>query len=58
MEKTLVIFKPSSIERGLVGEILARFQKKGLIIAGIKMMQRQFCVSTMLTSLTVRFFLH
>lgn len=39
MEKTLVIFKPSSIERGLVGEILARFQKKGLIIAGIKMMQ-------------------
>lgn len=39
MEKTLVIFKPSSIERGLVGEILARFQKKGLIMAGIKMMQ-------------------
>lgn len=39
MEKTLVIFKPSSIERGLVGQILTRFQQKGLIIAGIKMMQ-------------------
>lgn len=39
MEKTLVIFKPSSIERGLVGQILTRFQQKGLIIAGLKMMQ-------------------
>ena len=39
MEKTLVIFKPSSIERALVGQILTRFQQKGLVIAGIKMMQ-------------------
>lgn len=39
MEKTLVIFKPSAIERCLVGQILTRFQQKGLIIAGIKMMQ-------------------
>lgn len=39
MEKTLVIFKPSAIERGLVGDILKRFQQKGLIIAGLKMMQ-------------------
>ncbi len=39
MEKTLVIFKPSAMERGFVGQILARFQQKGLIIAGIKMMQ-------------------
>lgn len=39
MEQTLVIFKPSSIERALVGEIISRFQKKGLVIAGIKMMQ-------------------
>lgn len=39
MEKTLIIFKPSSIERGLVGEIVSRFQKKGLIIAGMKMMK-------------------
>ena len=39
MEKTLVIFKPSAVERGLVGQIITRFQKKGLVIAGIKMMQ-------------------
>lgn len=39
MKKTLVIFKPSAMERGFVGQILARFQQKGLIIAGMKMMQ-------------------
>lgn len=39
MEKTLVIFKPSAMERGFVGQILDRFQRKGLIISGIKMMQ-------------------
>jgi len=39
MEKTLVLLKPSAIERGLVGEILTRFQHKGLTIVGIKMMQ-------------------
>lgn len=39
MQQTLVIFKPSSIERRLVGQVLARFEAKGLIIAGMKMMQ-------------------
>ncbi|MDE6460185.1 MAG: nucleoside-diphosphate kinase, partial [Paramuribaculum sp.] len=39
MEKTLVIFKPSAIQRGLVGNILSRFQQKGLVIAGMKMMK-------------------
>lgn len=39
MEKTLVIFKPSAMQRGLVGQILTRFQQKGLVIAGMKMMQ-------------------
>ena len=39
MEQTLVIFKPSAIERALVGRILDRFQSKGLIISGLKMMQ-------------------
>ncbi|MCM1051189.1 MAG: nucleoside-diphosphate kinase [Paenibacillus sp.] len=39
MEQTLIIFKPSSLERGLVGRVLARFESKGLIIAGMKMMQ-------------------
>lgn len=39
MEKTLVIIKPSAVERGLIGEIITRFQRKGLNIAGLKMMQ-------------------
>lgn len=39
MESTLVILKPSALQRGLVGEVIDRFQKKGLLIHGIKMMQ-------------------
>ena len=39
MEKTFVILKPSTIQRGLVGQVLDRFQRKGLKIAGCKMMQ-------------------
>ncbi len=39
MEQTLVILKPSAIARGLIGDILARIERKGLIITGLKMMQ-------------------
>ena len=39
MEQTLIIFKPSSIERSLVGRILSRFEQKGLVITGMKMMK-------------------
>ena len=39
MEKTFIILKPSAITRGLVGDVIARFQRKGLVIAGIKMIQ-------------------
>ncbi len=39
MEQTLVILKPSAIHRALVGKIIDRFQKKGLVITGMKMMQ-------------------
>lgn len=39
MEQTFIILKPSTIQRGLVGQVIDRFQKKGLFIAGIKMMQ-------------------
>ena len=37
MEKTLIILKPCTIQRGLIGEIVSRFEKKGLIISGMKM---------------------
>lgn len=38
-ERTLVIIKPDGVARGLTGEILARFEKKGLSIAGMKVIQ-------------------
>ena len=39
MEQTLVILKPSCIERNLIGEIIGRIEKRGLIICGMKMIQ-------------------
>ncbi|MGE4443365.1 MAG: nucleoside-diphosphate kinase [Candidatus Altimarinota bacterium] len=38
METTLVLLKPDTIQRGLVGEIVSRFENKGLKIVGMKMM--------------------
>jgi len=37
-ERTLVLCKPDAVQRGYVGEIIARFERKGLKIAGMKMM--------------------
>lgn len=37
MEQTLVIIKPDGVNRGIIGEIIHRFERKGLKIAGIKM---------------------
>lgn len=37
MEKTLVILKPCTLQRGLIGEVISRFEKKGLQLAGMKM---------------------
>ncbi len=38
MERTLIVFKPDAVMRGLVGEILSRFEKVGLKIVGTKML--------------------
>lgn len=38
-EQTLVILKPDTVHRGLVGEIVNRFERKGLKIVGMKMIQ-------------------
>jgi len=40
-EKSLIIFKPDAVQRNLIGEMVARFEKKGLKIVGIKMMSIQ-----------------
>ncbi len=39
MERTLIILKPDAVQRGLTGEILTRFEKKGLQIVGLKFMK-------------------
>lgn len=39
MEKTLVLLKPSAVQRGLIGEVLKRFEQRGLRLVGMKMMQ-------------------
>lgn len=38
METTLVLLKPSCVQRQLIGEIVHRFERRGLRIAGMKMM--------------------
>jgi nucleoside-diphosphate kinase len=39
MERTLVLVKPDAMQRGLAGEILARLERRGLKIAGLKLVQ-------------------
>lgn len=38
MERTLILFKPDAVQRGLTGQILSRFEQKGLKLAGMKLM--------------------
>ncbi|MBR6756138.1 MAG: nucleoside-diphosphate kinase [Peptococcaceae bacterium] len=38
MEKTFAMIKPDAVQRGLVGEIIRRYEQKGLRIAGMKVM--------------------
>lgn len=39
MERTFVIIKPDAVQRGLVGEIIARLERRGLKIVGMKFLQ-------------------
>jgi nucleoside-diphosphate kinase len=38
-EQTLVLVKPDGVQRGLVGEIIGRLERRGLQLAGMKLMQ-------------------
>jgi nucleoside-diphosphate kinase len=38
MEKTFLMVKPDGVQRGLIGDIVARFEKKGFQLAGAKLM--------------------
>ena len=35
MERTLILIKPNAIQRGLMGDIITRFERKGLRFVGI-----------------------
>ena len=39
MDRTLVILKPSCLQKMLIGEVVSRFEKKGLRLVGMKMIQ-------------------
>jgi nucleoside-diphosphate kinase len=39
MERTLILVKPDAFERNLTGEIIARFERKGLRLVAMKLMQ-------------------
>lgn len=42
IERSLIVFKPDAVQRGVVGEILARFEKVGLKIVGVKMLRPSY----------------
>ena len=39
MEQTLVLVKPDGVQRGLIGEIISRLERRGLKLVGMKLMQ-------------------
>lgn len=39
MERTLILVKPDGVQRGLMGEIINRFERRGLKLIGMKFMQ-------------------
>jgi len=36
MERTFIMVKPNGVARGLVGEVIARFERRGFVLRGIK----------------------
>lgn len=39
MERTLIIVKPDAVQRGLIGEVIGRLERRGLKLVGLKMLQ-------------------
>jgi nucleoside-diphosphate kinase len=38
MQRTLILLKPDAVQRRLVGEVIARFERKGLRLVGLKLL--------------------
>jgi len=45
MQRTLVLVKPDAVQRGLVGEIVSRLEKRGLKIVAMKMLQMDMALA-------------
>ncbi len=41
MERTLILVKPDGVQRGLIGEIITRFERRGLKLIGLKLLQME-----------------
>jgi nucleoside-diphosphate kinase len=39
LEQTLVIVKPDGVQRGLVGEVISRFERRGMKLAGLRLIE-------------------
>lgn len=39
MERTLILVKPDGVQRALIGEVISRFERRGLRLVGMKLMQ-------------------
>lgn len=39
MERSLILIKPDGVQRGLIGEIIGRFERRGLRVIGLKLMR-------------------
>jgi len=39
MERTLIIVKPEGVQRGIVGNVITRFEQRGLKLVGLKLLQ-------------------
>lgn len=48
MERTLVIIKPDGVQRGLAGEIISRFERRGLRLGALKLMQMPLALAQQL----------
>lgn len=46
LQRTFVILKPDAVQRGLVGDIIARFERKGLTIVGMKFQKAPVALAT------------
>ena len=45
MQRTLVLCKPDTVQRGLVGRVVSRFEEKGLKLVGMKMLRVDECLA-------------